>query len=90
MVLQPFYDWSKQNTPAGISISDAYTMAVALDSSVGGQTKTTKVNIDLAGFISRGFVAVDHFDIEKNFFSVLTFTSFDMNKYFEMLLDSVK
>ena len=90
MVLQPFYDWSKQNTPAGISIADSYAMAIALDPTIGGQTKITKVKIDLAGFISRGFVAVDHFNIEKKFFSVLTFTSFDMNKYFEMLLDSVK
>ena len=90
MALQPLYDWSKKHTPTGISICDAYTMAVALDSSVGGQTKITKVNIELAGFISRGFLAVDHFNLEKNFFPVHTFTSFDMDKFFQMLLNSVK
>ena len=89
MLLEPCYKWTKIRKKVGLTICDAYAMAVALDSTIGGELQKVKINIDLAGHLSRGFVAVDHFNLAKNFFSVNVFTTFDTKKYFDLLLKCV-
>ena len=90
MVLTPLYNWSKQYTPKGMAMCDAYTMAVMLDPDVGGQPEVIKVKIELAGFISRGSLAVDRLGLEKDFYSIKTYKSFSMDRFYQLLLNSVK
>jgi len=91
MMLTPLYDWSKyKGKTDGVTICDAYAMALALDPTIGNEPQKKRVCVELGGHHCRGHVVTDHYDLTDHFFEVTCFTYFDLDKYVEILKDSLK
>ena len=90
MLLTPLHNLSKKHLKLGISICDAYAMAIALDQNIGLEPYGKNVCVELSGFHSRGHLVVDHYKKDKTFFPVVSFKSFDFEKYVKLLEKSIE
>ena len=96
MIMTPLYTWSKTAEDSdgiplsGLSICDAYAMAVALDPTIGKQPHLKRVCVELGGHYSRGQLVTDHYYLTDHFFEITCYHGFDIEKFIEMLKKSVK
>uniref|UniRef100_H2Z811 Inosine/uridine-preferring nucleoside hydrolase domain-containing protein n=1 Tax=Ciona savignyi TaxID=51511 RepID=H2Z811_CIOSA len=72
----------------GMSLCDAYAMAILLNSAVGLEPKQLGVAVELSGFFSRGSLVVDHFNRKNNFSPVTFYEGIDLDLYKKLLIDT--